>query len=110
MRAIYYIRRCDDVKSSLVGSTFLSGFDGLKGFNLMKNTKFSQMVWAVLSDIGCLLPQALQLGGTNGPFDFQYVVDVTFQPEGNRVRRFGCSSYTSPSLRDRQKIRMPPSA
>ena len=42
-----------------------------------------------MSDIGCLLPQALQLGGTNGPFDFQYVVDVTFQPEGNRVRRFG---------------------
>ena len=89
IRAIYYIRRCDDVKSSLVGSIFLSGFDGLKGFNLMKNTKFSQMVWAVLSDIGCLLPQALQLGGTNGSFDFQYVVDVTFLPEGNRVRRFG---------------------
>ena len=35
VRAIYYIRRCDDVKSSLVGSVFLSRFDGLKGFNLL---------------------------------------------------------------------------
>ena len=43
----------------------------------------------MLSEIGCLLPQALQLGGANGPFDFQYVVDVLFQPEGGRRRRFG---------------------
>jgi len=88
-RGIYYIRRCDDVKSQLIGSVYLSGFDGLKGFNLMKNTQFSTEVWAVLSEIGCLLPQALQLGGANGPFDFQYVVDVLFQPEGGRRRRFG---------------------
>ena len=89
VRAIYYIRRCDDVKSHLIGSVYLSSFDGLKGFNLLKNTPFSTQVWAVLSEIGCLLPQALQLGGANGPFDFQYVVDVIFQPEGGRKRRFG---------------------
>ena len=89
VRAIYYIRRCDDVKAQLTGSVFLSSFDGLKGFNLLQNTEFSKQVWAVLSEIGCLLPQALQLGGANGPFDFQYVVDVIFQPEGDRVKRFG---------------------
>ena len=53
IRAVYYIRRCDDVKSALLGSVYMSGFDGLKGFNLLENTEFSQQVWAVLSD--CLL-------------------------------------------------------
>ena len=33
-RAIYYIRRCEDVKQELAGSLFYSTVDGLKGFNL----------------------------------------------------------------------------
>ena len=89
IRAVYYIRRCDDVKSALLGSVYMSGFDGLKGFNLLENTEFSKQVWAVLSEIGCLLPQALQLGGANGPFDFQYVVDETFSLGSRARRRFG---------------------
>ena len=89
IRAVYYIRRCDDVKSALLGSVYMSGFDGLKGFNLLENTEFSQQVWAVLSEIGCLLPKALQLGGANGPFDFQYVVDETFSLGSRDRRRFG---------------------
>ena len=42
----------------LVGSVYFSGFDGLMGFSLLGDTKFSQQVWAALSEIGCLLPQA----------------------------------------------------
>ena len=68
---------------------YVSGFDGLKGFNLLENTDFSQQVWAVLTEIGCLLPQALQLGGANGPFDFQYVVDEIFSLGSRPVRRYG---------------------
>ena len=37
-RGIYYIRRSDDVKSQLIGSVYLTGFDGLKGFSLLQNT------------------------------------------------------------------------
>ncbi len=78
-----YIRRCDVVKAPLIGAVLLLGFDGLRGFNLMGNTQFSAQVWAVLSDIWCLLPHALQLGRANSPFDFQYVVDTVFTPEND---------------------------
>ena len=70
---------------------WMSTFDGLKGFNLLENTEFSQQVWAVITELGCLLPQALQLGGANGPFDFQYVIDEIFWLGGDRIgrRRYG---------------------
>ena len=78
VKSIYYIRRCQDIKDDLAGSAFLSSFDGLRGFNLLRNTKFSKLVLAILADSGCHLPECLQLGGANGPFDFQNVVDETF--------------------------------
>ena len=55
VRSIYYIRRCDDIKQELIGSAFLSTFDGLKGFNLLENTPFASEVLAVLAELGCFL-------------------------------------------------------
>ena len=70
-KAIYFIRRCEDVKQELAGSLFYTTVDGLKGFNLLENTDYASKVLAVLSDLGCLLAKVLQLGPCNGPFDFQ---------------------------------------
>ena len=81
-KAIYFIRRCEDVKQELAGKLFYTTVDGLKGFNLLENTDYASQVLAVLSDLGCLLAKVLQLGPCNGPFDFQYVVDDLFSLGG----------------------------
>ena len=83
----YYIRRCSDVKGDLVGSAFLSGLDGARGFNLLRNTAKAKEVLAVLTADGVFLPEVLQLGPSTGPFDFQYVTDELFTSCGHG--RFG---------------------
>ena len=88
-RAIYYIRRREDVKQELAGLLFYSTVDGLKGFNLLENTDLAAQVLAVLSDLGCLLARVLQLGPCNGPFDFQYVVDDLFSLGPEHPKWFG---------------------
>ena len=85
-RAIYCIRRCEDVKQELAGSFFFSTVDGLKGFNLLENTDLAA---PVLSDLGCLLARVLQLGPCNGPFGFQYVVDDLFSLGPEHPKWFG---------------------
>ena len=57
-KAIYYIRRCEDIKQDLAGSLFYTTVDGLKGFNQLENTDLASQVLAVLSDLGCLLAKA----------------------------------------------------
>ena len=79
---VYYIRRCRDVKSELVGCAFISGMDGARGFNLLVNTEHAKEVLAVLADSGCYLPEVLQLGPATGPFDFQFCTDELFTGTG----------------------------
>ena len=80
--AVYYIRRCSDVKGELVGCVFLSAADGARGFNLLVNTRRAKEVLAVLSDSGCFLPEVLQLGPADGPFDYQFCTDELFTGAG----------------------------
>ena len=42
--AVYYIRRCSNVKGELVGCVFLSAADGARGFNLLVNTRRAKEV------------------------------------------------------------------
>ena len=79
---VYYIWRCRDVRSELVGCAFISGMDGARGFNLLINTEHAKEVLAVLADCGCYLPEVLQLGPATGPFDFRFCTDELFTGTG----------------------------
>ncbi|MAB81808.1 MAG: hypothetical protein CMJ24_00005, partial [Phycisphaerae bacterium] len=88
-RSIYYIRHVDDLKEEAAGAVFYTGCDGAKGYNLLVNTPNAKEVLAVLSQGGCRLPLCLQLGPQNGPFDFQFTVDMGFMPPPPHPVRLG---------------------
>ena len=65
-RGIYYFRHCDAVKVLLIGSVYLSGFDGLKGFNLQSVEDHSVLdrgLGRPFQDRVSLVPQAWHLDG-----------------------------------------------
>ena len=72
VRSIYHLRRCQDLKQEAAGACFYSGPDGAKRSKLMMNTPDAREVLAVISLTGPRLSTVLQLGPTNGPFDFQF--------------------------------------
>lgn len=88
-RSIYYIRHVDDLKEEAAGAVFYTGCDGAKGYNLLVNTPNAKEVLAVFSQGSCRLPLCLQLGPQNGPFGFQFTVDVGFTPPPPHPVRLG---------------------
>ncbi len=91
-RAVYYVRRQEDVKAEAAGSAFLTFLDAVTGFNQVVNTQRAREMLAVLSRSGCWLPRCLTFGPHNGPEDFSYVVDRLFSGGGKARRRF-CSTW-----------------
>jgi hypothetical protein len=91
-RAVYYVRRQEDVKAEAAGSAFLTFLDAVTGFNQVVNTQRAREMLAVLSRSGCWLPRCLTFGPHNGPEDFSYVVDRLFSGGGKSRRRF-CSTW-----------------
>ena len=87
IRAVYYLRRADDCKSEVLGSVFISLLDAVSGFNQIRNTERAKRVLAVLASSGCYLPNALTMGGHNGPDDFSFAVDTLFSLGPNQARR-----------------------
>ena len=91
-RAVYYVRRQEDVKAEAAGSAFLSFLDAVTGFNQVVNTQRAREMLAVLARSGCWLPRCLTFGPHNGPEDFSYVVDRLFSGGSKAKRRF-CSTW-----------------
>jgi hypothetical protein len=91
-RAVYYVRRQEDVKAEAAGSAFLSFLDAVTGFNQVVNTQRAREMLAILSRSGCWLPRCLTFGPHNGPEDFSYVVDRLFSG-GTKARRRFCSTW-----------------
>ena len=78
LRAVYYLRRADDVKSDVAGSVYMTLLDAVAGFNQVANTERARQVLAVVARSGVYLPRRLTFGPVNGPEDFCYVVDRLF--------------------------------
>lgn len=87
LRAVYYLRRSEDVKAEAAGSCYYSLFDAVKGFNQVPNTERAKRILAVLANSGCYLPLVLTLGLCNGPEDFQQAVDTLFALGPRHYRR-----------------------
>ena len=92
LRAVYYVRRSDDVKAEAAGSAFLTFLDAATGFNHLVNTRRAREMLAVIARSGQFLPVCLTFGPVNGPEDFSYVVDRTFAPGKDAKRRF-CTEW-----------------
>ena len=88
LRAIYYVRRAEDVKSDAAGSIWLTFLDAVTGFNQVVNTQRAREMLAVIARSGQFLPVCLTFGPHNGPEDFAYVVDRTFSPGRTAARRY----------------------
>ena len=86
VRAIYFLRRADDIKQEAAGSVFFSLLDAVSGFNQIRNSERARRILAVLANSGCYLANMLTMGPTNGPEDFSFVVDLYFSL-GKRSRR-----------------------
>ena len=52
VRALYYLRRADDIKSEAAGSVFYSLFDAVNGFNQVQNSERARHVLAELVNSG----------------------------------------------------------
>jgi hypothetical protein len=87
-RAIYFVRRLEEVKGDASGSAFLSFLDAVAGFNQVVNTPRAKEMLAILSRSGCWLPTCLMFGPHNGPEDFFYVVDRLFTGSRRARGRF----------------------
>ena len=59
LRAVYYIRRADDGKSEVAGSTFMAFVDAVTGFNQVINTPRARQMLAIIACSGQLLPICL---------------------------------------------------
>ena len=70
LRAVYYLRRADDVKSDVAGSVYMTLLDAVAGFNQVANTERARQVLAVVARSGVYLPRCLTFGPVNGPEDF----------------------------------------
>ena len=44
VRSLYYIRRCEDLKTEAAGAVFYSALDGQKGYNLLEHTPYAKEV------------------------------------------------------------------
>ena len=88
LRAVYYVRRSDDVKAEAAGSIFLTFLDAVTGFNQLVNTPRARQMLAIIARSGQFLPICLTFGPVNGPEDFSYVVDRSFAPGPSAKRRF----------------------
>ena len=92
LRAVYYIRRADDVKSEVAGSAFMTFLDAVTGFNQVINTPRARQMLAIIARSGQFLPICLTFGPVNGPEDFAYVVDRNFAPGRDAKRRY-CNEW-----------------
>ena len=70
MRAVYYVRRSDDVKAEAAGSIFLTFLDAVTGFNQLVNTPRTRQMLAIIARSGQFLLIRLTFGPVNGPEDF----------------------------------------
>ena len=51
LRAVYYVRRSDDVKAEAAGSAYLSLLDAVTGFNHLVNTQTAREMLAVIAPV-----------------------------------------------------------
>ena len=87
-RALYYVRRADDIKVARAGSLWYTFLDACAGFNQIANTDRARRMLAILARSGQYLPRCLTFGPHNGPEDFSYAVDRLFSPGLHAQRRF----------------------
>ena len=87
-RALYYVRRADDIKVAAAGSMWYTFLDACAGFNQIANTDRARRMLAILARSGQYLPRCLTFGPHNGPEDFSYAVDRLFSPGLHSQRRF----------------------
>ena len=87
-RALYYVRRADDVKQECAGSLWYTFLDACAGFNQIANTERARKMLAILARSGQYLPRCLTFGPHNGPEDFAYAVDRIFTPAVRATRRY----------------------
>ena len=52
LRAVYYIRRADDVKSEVAGSAFMTFLDAVTGFDKVINTPRARQMLAIIARSG----------------------------------------------------------
>ena len=76
VRAVYILRRGDDVKSEAAGSVWYTILDAASGFNQVLNGTRAKLVLAVITATGQYLPESLNFGAVNGPDDFCLVADI----------------------------------
>ncbi len=93
MRAIYYTRRQEEIKSEAAGSAFLTLLDAVTGFNQIKNTRRAMEMLAIIARCGQFLPICLTFGPHNGPEDFSYCVDRLFSPGRRGAKSRFCSEW-----------------
>ena len=62
LRAVYYVRRSDDVKAEAAGSIFLTFLDAVTGFNQLVNTPRARQMLAILQGVGSSFRFALRSG------------------------------------------------
>ena len=92
LRAVYYVRRSDDLKMEAAGSLYLTFLDAVTGFNHVVNTPRARRMLAIIARSGQFLPVCLTFGPVNGPEDFAYVTDRSFAPGRHAKRRF-CTEW-----------------
>ena len=56
LRAVYYVRRSDDLKMEAAGSLYLTFLDAVTGFNHVVNTPRARRMLAVIARSGQFLP------------------------------------------------------
>ena len=92
LRAVYFVRRSDDIKAEVAGSCFMTFLDAVTGFNQLANTARARQRLAIIARSGQFLPVCLTFGPVNGPEDFAYVVDRNFAPGRDAKRRY-CTEW-----------------
>ena len=92
LRAVYFVRRSDDIKSEVAGSVYVTFFDAVTGCNHLVNTPRARQMLAIIARSGQFLPICLTFGPVNGPEDFSYVVDRNFAP-GPRAKKRYCDEW-----------------
>ena len=97
LRAVYFVRRADDIKSEVAGSVFMTFLDAVTGFNQVVNTPRATQMLAIIARSGQFLLICLTFGPVNGPEDFAYVVDRNFSPGRNAKHRF-CKEWHATSM------------
>ena len=65
LRAVYYVRRSDDVKAEVAGSVFMTFLDAAAGFNQVVNTPRARRMLAIVARSGQFLPVCLTFGPVN---------------------------------------------